>query len=365
MKKKIFIIFIIILLIIVIKYFFSDYKIKYSIDNYNIVSTYSKNRYYIEIDGKYNFDFYYRRSLSKIKILFIKEIIDGDIRCVYPKIKGITTYPLCYKGKEYTDYNLLDSTKLDVYKSEIKYSELDDTFSYNKNLDKNEYVLVYNYKGFYKMNYNQKNEIDIFKEDRYENSLMYSINNKILFPDYDEEYIFKDFYLLNIENSKYKKIKTKYEISYDSYVVGNIKNKVYLYDIKNSNLYEININTLKVNLIGYKEIGYYKIINGKKEEVEKQEYDNKSIIYASEENNNCTYFVENNAIYKKLKDNGSLNQKIFESDEIKIIDQNKNNLYFISGDIFYKYNPQNGTQRIFNYFELNFNKNAIIYVYSK
>lgn len=365
MRKNIFIIFIILIIVALVKYFSSDYKIEYELGNHKIETNYSNGRYYIEIDGKYNFDIYKKRGLSKLKISNIIEINSNSLNCVYPDIKGVKTNPLCYYNGEYTDYNLIDSDLLNKYKTNHIDYETNDTFSYNKSLEENEYVMLWNYKGLYEMNYDKVENISILNKDEYNNSLMYQIDNKIFFPDYDQDYLFKNFYIFNIDTSKYKKIETKFEISYDSYIVGNIKNKIYLYDIKNSNLYEINIKNSKINLICSKELGYFKYDGKKKINVDKSEFDNKNITYNKDVIYNYEYKIENNIIYKIYKDNFELKNKIYTGNNLRIIDQNEDNLYFISGDILYKYSPTNGVQRVFNYFELNFNQNNIIYTYIK
>ncbi len=364
MKRKIVLIFIVLLIIAFIKYFKSDYKTEYNINGYNVKTIYENKRYYIEIDGKYNFVIYKDKiKLSRLKIKNISTIEGENFKCIYPVINKIKTYPLCYQNDEYIDYNLIESENLAKYKTKQNNYEINDTFSYNSNLDKNEYVFLWNYKGFYKMSYNNKETINIFDEDKYDNSLMYKADNKIIFPDYDEEYVFTSFYVLNIINSKYKKIETKYEISYDSYIVGNIKNKVYLYDIKNDNLYEINLKRLKVELIGSNEIGYYKFENNKKVESDKKEYSNKKISYINSINDD--YIVNKNIIYKVYSNNSILKEKIYVGENLKLVNSYENDLYFISKDKFYKYSPLSGVKQIFNYFELNFNDNEIIYIYAE
>ncbi len=364
MKKNIFMVFLLLIIVIFIKYFLSGYIIEYELKNYNVEISYSEKKFYVEIDNKYNFEIYKSRSLSKLKITDIKEIKGENFNCIYPVIKDVTTYPLCHLNDEYIDYNLIDSPLLDKYKTKQNNYESNDTFSYNKNLNKNEYILLWNYKGFYEMNFSNQKSINIFKEDKYDNSLMYMLDNKILFPNYDQEYIFNDFYILNFLTSKYKKIETKFEISYNSYIVGNIKNKIYLYDLKNYNLYEINLNTLKVKLICSEDLGYFKYENNKKVEIKRKEYDDKKILY-SNEIYNVNYIIKENTIYKIFNSNKLLKEKIFVGENIKIISQYQNNLYFISNDIFYKYNPLNGIEQVFNYFELNFNNNDVIYLYVK
>ena len=96
MKKSISIIFLVLLVIVLIKYFSSNYEINYKLDGYNIKTIYKNKRYYISIDDKFNFDIYKKRSLKKLKIRKIEAIESEDLKCIYPIIKNINTYPLCY-----------------------------------------------------------------------------------------------------------------------------------------------------------------------------------------------------------------------------------------------------------------------------
>lgn len=363
MKKYIGILFLSLIVVMFIKYFNAEYKIKYNLDDHSIIAKYENGRYYVEIDGKYNFDIYKSRGLKKLKIKQIKVIDDNELYCIIPIIDGINTYPLCYLNKEYIDYNLVDNEEINEYKNTYT-DHLKGNFSFNNNLNKKEYILLWNYKGFYRMNGEDINTINLFKEGKYDNNLMCQINNELLFPDYKEEYNFKVFYLLDIGNGNKKTIESKYEFSYDGYIVGNINNKIYFYDNKNSKLYEINIKKSEIKLIGSEELGYIKYINKKQVVAKKSEYKNQEINYINEKSN-YKYSVENYNLYKVINDNENIKIKIFNGEKIKVIKENNNDLYFISNDIMYKYNPSIGYIKIFNYFELNFNTNNIIYIYNK
>ena len=360
MKKSISAIFLVLIVIVLIKYFSSNYEINYRLDQYNIKTIYKNKRYYISIDDKYNFDIYKKRGLKKLKIKKIETIESDDLKCIYPVIKNINTYPLCYLNDEYVDYNLIDNELLSKYKKE--YDNMSDgNFYFNKNLSKNEYIYLWNYKGFYKMNGDILETIDMFKEGKYDNSLMYQFDNKIIFPNYNEEYIFKSLYLINIINGKKTLINSKYEISYNSYIVGNIKNKVYLFDQKELKLYEINTKKLTVNLVGSEKLVYFKYENNRKVFAKVNEYKNKEINYINKSISNYKYEIIEDTLYKTFNES-NLKLKIFEGKNIKIIDEYNNILYFVSEDKLYRYDAVN-LYKIFNYFELNFNNNNIIYIY--
>ena len=360
MKKSISIIFLILLVVVLIKYFSSNYEINYKLDGYNVKTIYKNKRYYISIDDKYNFDIYKKRGLPKLKIKNIKTIESDNLKCIYPIIKNVNTYPLCYLNDEYVDYNLIDNELLSKYKKEYD-NVSDGNFYFNKNLGKNEYIYLWNYKGFYKMNNDVLETIDMFEEGKYDNSLMYQFGNQIIFPNYNEEYIFKSMYLINMLNGKESIIGSDYEISYNSYIVGNIKNKIYLFDLKELKLYEINTKKLTIKLVGSEELGYYKYEDNRKVNAKVSEYKNKEVEYTNELISNYKYEIIDDILYKTFNEN-DLKLKVFAGKNIKLISEHNNILYFVSEDKLYKYDSIS-LYKIFNYFELNFNNNNIIYIY--
>ena len=360
MKKSIGIIFLILLVLVLIKYFSSNYEINYKLDGYNVKTIYKNKRYYISINDKYDFDIYKKRGMSKLRIKKIETIESEDLKCIYPVIKNVDTHPLCYLKDEYIDYNLIDDELLSKYKKEFD-SVSEGNFYFNKNLSKNEYIYLWNYKGFYKMNSDVLETIDMFEEGKYDNSLMYQFGSKILLPNYGEEYIFTKFYLLNMLNGKTTTINSDFEISYNSYVVGNIKNRVYLFDQKELKLYEIDTKRSTVKLIGSEELGFSKYENGRRVDAKINEYKNKEIYYETNNISNYKYEIENNTLYKTINEN-DLKQKVFTGKNIKLVSEYKNILYFVSEDKLYRYDSKN-LYKVFNYFELNFNNNNIIYIY--
>ena len=121
MKKKLVYTILIITLLTLTKYYLSNYTISYKVDNYDVKEVYKNKRFYIEIkDDKYtyNFDLYKKRKLSKTKITKIKTIEEENLKCIYPTIKNVETYPLCYENGIYTDYNQIENELLDEYKVE-------------------------------------------------------------------------------------------------------------------------------------------------------------------------------------------------------------------------------------------------------
>ena len=365
MKNKLLLFLLIFLLIVIVKYFYSDYKIEYKVNNYNIKTIYKNKRLYYEISNnnrKYNFDVYQSRKISKQLVKSIETIKGDDIECVYPSIKNIKTYPLCYKNEEYVDYHLIDSDLINEYKPKIYYPDKNDkNFYYNNNLDSNEYVALWNYKGYIVMNKENYKIIDLFDKDKYDNSLAYIIDNKIIMPNNNQEYEYNSLIVFNIKSQKKEKIELKYNIDYDSYIVGSIDNNLYIFDNKYSVLYEVNIKNEKVNIIGNNEKGFVKYVNGEFIDCSKSEYKINKIKFEVTDNSNYEYKIDN-GLYKTIKENNKIKQKLL-NEKVNIIKTNESIIYYQYEDYFYKYDPRNGSKEIFYNYELNFNNNNTIFIY--
>ncbi|MBQ6285316.1 MAG: hypothetical protein IJK67_03280 [Bacilli bacterium] len=366
MNKKLIIFIIILLIIVVIKYTFSNYELNYNVDGYNIISKLDNGVLYFEIqkDVKYNFDIY-TKSRKKIFIKSIKELEVKDYKCILPIIENIDTYPICYSEKENVnvDYNLINSNALLDYKKESIPEKKEKDFYFNNNLDENIYIALWTYKGYILMNNKEYKLISIFDNDRYDNDLAHQIKNTIYMPNYDVKHEYDELVALDMVSQKVSKIKLNKKIDYDSYVVGNIKNMLYIYDNKKSILYEINVKNGETEIISSSEKGYKKYSNGKFIECSKSEYKNDKITIDNEFKSNYNYEIEDRT-YKVYKNNLNIKTKISEN-KINIVAENNSDLYYKFEDSFYKYNPKNGSERIFYDYELSFNNSKSVFMFIK
>lgn len=372
MKKIICIIIFLILLVVINKYCTSSYEIKYEVNNFNVSATFKNDRFYFEIKGKkiFNFDMYGEKRLEKKLIKSISVFESKDYYCIYPVIEDMNTYPLCYEGEENIDFHFIEDEKFrDFYKIQKvenkKVYEEENNFLFYNNLDKKTYIALWKYNGFYLMNDEKINEINLFKKDQYNNTLCTLINNYLLIPNYNQEHIFNKFILLNLKNGNSEIIEGKFDIDYDSYIAGVFNDNVYVFDNKNLNLYEINTKKKIVNLIGNEEKGYVKLEKDKFVKSSKNEYKKDKITYFNNKKSNYNYYIENGIIYKELKENEKINTLIFKGNNIKILDEFESELYFISDETVYEYTPLEGAKAIFYYFELNFNNNNLMFIYNQ
>lgn len=369
MKKSLFLIIIISLIAIFAKYYISNYKIEYKVNGYDVTTIYKDSRFYFEItkDLTYNFDIYEKRKLSKTKLSNIEELELTNYTCIVPYIDNKKTYPLCYdkENKEYIDYNLIDDELLVEYqnKSNID-SKPDKDFIYYNLLKNNEFMALWNYKGYIVMNGDSYKNINIFKKDRYDNSISYMIKNTIYMPNYDEEHEYSKIVTFNIETQKIDYINLDKKIDFDSYIVGDIKNKLYIFDNKNSILYELNLKKNKLDILSNNEKGFVKYKDGEWVTCSKTEYKIDKIKYNENSDSNYIYTIKDGTLYKKIKNNESINTKI-SNNITNVIFEYNDDIYYIYEDNLYLYNPINGNKKVFYNYELNFNKDNTIFTYIK
>lgn len=366
MKRTLLCMILLCIILILVKFRFSNYTIEYKVNNYNIKTVYKNSRFYHEIskgDRIFNFDIFKSRKMSYTKIDSIKEIISDNIYCIYPKIKDTKTYPLCYIDKEYTDYNLIDLELLDEYKEEIiDVEKPNKDFVYYNNLSKDEYIALWNYKGYIVMNNGSYQIKNMFKNDKYDNSLAILVDDTIYMSNNDEEHEYTSLKSLNLKTLEVSKIDLGYNIDFDSYIVGNIKNNIYIFDNKYSILYEINIKNGKVNIKANNEKGFVKYENGSFTTCSKSEYKIDKIKYNTIKSN--YQYIVNDKTYKVINENKFV-KELINDNPINIFKENNNELYYLYKDSFYKYNPVSGNKKIFYNYELSFNNDNTIFVYNK
>ena len=366
MKRTLLCLIILCILLIIVKFRFSNYTIEYKVNNYDIKTVYKKSRFYYEIkkdDYIFNFDIYTKRKMKYKTINNIKEIISDNIYCIYPTIKNEKTYPLCYVDKVFTDYHLIDLDLLDEYKEEkVDVEKANKDFIYYNNLSKDEYIALWNYKGYIVMNNGSYQNKEMFKNDKYDNTLAILVDDTIYMANNDEVHEYSSLIALNLKTLDTKKLDLGYSLDFDSYIVGNIKNYIYIFDNKYNNLYEINMKNGKTTIKANNEMGFVKYENGKFVNCSKNEYKINKIKYNV---NKSHYDYEIDKLTYKIFNENKFIRQVINNNEILIIKEKENNIYYLYKDSFYKYNPLNGDTKIFYNYELSFNSENTVFVYNK
>ena len=393
-NKLIILIIALIILVIAFKRIFVFESINYSLNidgnKIKIKEKYEDN-YYIEINtGKNIYPFRIYNNFNNKRKIINKIYLYNDkyIECMLPVIENnIYTDFMCSKDGIIYDYNNIkgEIPKLDKYVETInEYNEKNfnsepdslikiGSTKYNiyKNLKDISVITTYN--GLIV----NGSKINIFKKDIYNNKISAFLDKYYIVADYENEFTFDHFYIINIITKDINKLKLKEPISYDSYIQGIVDNKIYLYDKDSQNQYEIDIENNGVNIVS--SVDYIKYYNNKKWEKLNKIKANKEVYfnYNTLENNfsNYDYVKESDNYYYLFKKEG-ISYKLYRVDKNNIniykyilnipvtnIYLNKDAVYYIYKDKLYYYRDSIGLKIIYENPELEFNNTIKYYIY--
>ena len=398
MKKNVKVTMLVIILIILILICKSilkinnvSYKFNYDDKEFTINEINKNNNYYIEIkhsNSVYPIRIYNSSKKRKIidNIYYYK---DDTYECLLPIINSkLDIDMMCYKDNILLDYNTIigDNSKLDDYVKNIDIYDInkfkDDT-SNEKNIGTiklyrnnqiNDKVAITTYKGLIVSGM----EIELFKNDIYNNKISTFIDNYYLIADYDNTYDFEYFYLVNLTSGNIERIKTKDEISLDSYIQGIVDNKVYLYDKDNEKQYEIDIDKKEVKLIvSGDNVKYYK--NNKWETINKLKAKKELYFDYTTLSNDFTDYgevIESDLYYYLINKKNNNKFDLYRVDKnnldvykfIGTIPTNKiytheGYIYYTFNNKLYFYSDSTGTKTLLEDSELEFNNTIKYYIY--
>lgn len=408
MKKliKIFLLlsFIYVLLQLSILLMNQEYQIEYTVkDQFYVTEKKMKKKnsenYYFEIkinDVIFNFSIKENLSYSKKiihKILYFK---DGKYECILPFSKNNTLFSdvLCEDGGILYPYHTIAGydQKLDEFVKNIKqYQEnnyvdkevvlkKEKSFIAYEPQEKNIYFGLENYKGLYLIHNNLNDKI-LFTKDIYNKKISTFIGHYYFVADYNNDYEFHNFYLIDMKNGKQTKIVSNEAISMYSYINGIIDNSIYLLDSTSKKQYEINIKTKTIIEIGNEKKGilYYdgerkniSIYEALQQELKFNYYRtdfNKSGYQRVDQVGHNYYFYQKNddgySVYRSNMERPNLLTYLFKTSSI---DQ----ILYIDDAICYKdsqfikyYTDQTGSQKLVKFDELKFNSSLHFGIYKK
>lgn len=392
-EKIVFYIISILILIFLCTKILNIKDIKYTIKNgknkFDIKENYNKKYYKLIIKkDKYIFpiNIYNNINNSRKIVTNIYYYKDKTYECIFPIIKDkVLTDIMCYKDRIIYNYNEIrgESSKLDNYVNSIKEYKIDD-FNNKETYTLNDTIKIYDNKinnivstTTYKGLYINGMQVNLFKKDVYSNKINTYIDNYYLTADYNNSHEFKNFYLVNLENSEVEKIRSKEPISFDSYIQGIVDNKIYLYDIDNEIQYEIDIYSKKVNVTSNKNyIKYY--TNTKWEKLSKSKVKRNTYFDYTNLNNYFTDYdyVKESDDYYYLINKLESNYKVYRVNKnnldiityigiIPTLDINPNNdyFYYTYDNILYFYSDKTGFKALLENTEKEFNERIKYYIY--
>lgn len=339
--------FLILIFCIFLFFFFTPhhYKTEYEIDNFKITEEYHKKHKYYSFIITYKNDKY--EVINKTKYTNKRKLIN-NIKVT----KNDKNTCLSFEATHVNLYDVCKNENTYAYKTQNKEFKKNDTY---KNIEisslNNKTYLLWNYHEFIYLNNKKKDEISLFNKDIYNLNLITTIDNYLLVPDYNSEYKFNKLYIINANNTKVKELDLRYELYFDSYILGNYKKRSYLYDLKQEQIFYIDLKKDDI----YK--SNYKIItNGKWENVTNQKLKNNKLSFTNEEI--YTYYLENNNLYGKYK-----SSYLVTKDVSKIIKIEDMDVYYIKKDTLYVFNPYDGETPLLKYSEWNFNNSNMIFIF--
>ena len=393
-NKLVLLIILLILLIIICRSMFSLSDINYTLyvdgNEIRVKEIYNVDNYYIELKTKnhvYPFRIYDNNKGRKlVENVYMFE--DSNLECVLPIIDNKSYIDMmCYSdGILYNYYNLIgDNERLDEYISTIEEYDINvfknefnqikniQTTKFNRLYNFNKYISITTYQGLIVNNL----EINLFNKDIYNNKISEFVDKYYIVADYDNTHSFNSFYIVDITNGETKKLKSKYDISYDSYIEGVVDNKIYLYDTDNENQYELDVFNNTIDIISNN--NYIRYYTNKKWEKMNKVKANKELYFNFQtlDNNftNYDYVKETDYYYYLFKKNG-ISYKLYRVDKNDIninkfiLDVPVTNIAFKDDYLYYTYknrlfyySDQTGLKIILENSELQFNDTIKYYIY--
>lgn len=366
--------------------------VNYSIGNFNIKETYSSNdnNYYFKIksdDISINFQVKedYKKIEKIIKKLHYKKI--DDYKCLFPIFKEDRqlTDIMCIKEGIIYYANTLNNDNIQKefekngyknnYKDKAKKISISNTQSiYKDNIEKNTYIALETYKGLKLFN-GKETEIKLFENDVYKKPISIFTDKYYLVADYNSEYTFNKMHLVNIINGEKTTIRSYDDISFDSYIMGEVEGKIYLFDKENNKQYEIDIEEKMINHIGNKNnIKFYNgnwtiaTLNEAKSGITFTTYKNIEDYEKVDKINNYYYFYKKDnkkyKVYRADIKNKKLKTYLFDTTDLTSVIYIKDNIYYQNQNTFNIYS-KNGTRKLITDKEIEFNSDISFGIYEK
>ncbi len=396
---KVFICLLLIFLILkfVIHLLDDGHEITYNVGNFKVTETYNAedNNYKFELQHN-NFDLIfdvtvdYNKASNIIDEINYKEI--DDYQCVMPVFKNddILIDMMCMKDDIVYYAHDLDNSSINEYASSMKkygYKQTDyedngektnlssTTAIYQDNILDNHYLALENYKGI-DLYSSDNTTVNLFENDVYKKPISVFTDKYYVVADYNSEYSFKIFKVVNIINGTEKEIRSYDEISFDSVVQGVVDGEIYIFDKDARVQYKINLENETVENVS--EDGDIKYYNGKwstmslTDALNEKKFDNYYTnidgyekvdkvgkyyyVYEKQDDKYLVYKAYNKKVTEKIY--------LFTTSDINSVIYANEYIYFRDDTIFY-YWSNSGVKKILEDSELEFNDDITLGVYVK
>ena len=341
-------------------FFKKNYQIEYTKDDYYIIENFDKDKDYYNFkitkdDLSYTVSLANQNFISKKLIKHIETFTNEEETCIKVTSNKLRFYPLCLKNNEQISYWLVS----EEMKNNFTYSQKEEMNDTYQNITIKDYnyqdYYIWNYHGFYHLNNEQKESIDLFTNDIYEPKLLYQVDNFLFIPSYENNYYFTSAYILNMKDGSYEEWQLKEKIYFDSVILGVYDKELYLVDKHEKKEWTINPSKKKIKLIAESnekgltyQNGFQKVMMTK---LTTQDY----------------YFTGIN-VFEYQIDNGLYKSNLFGKEKILnespkvIVGQKDDTVYYLKEDKLYMNSPFYGEVLLMSYFEWNFNYQNVIFI---
>lgn len=340
-----------------------DYSETYEVDGYTIIESYEGSQGLLNIEVKvddieFSMPMLIERLNKKKVIDEVKIVQEDDKKCVLLKSDKIDSYPVCFDGERYVDYALSGLADDEFFVRE-SLRRRDSTYEGISLLSyPYENCFVWNYKGYYRLDENGAEGIDFLEKESYYNNLAYGVDEFLLTPNYDEEYAFTEFFIINMKKSKKSSWKFKGEISFNSYFLGEKDGLVYMVDRKNKAEYEIDVKRKKLERIDKNGMG--RVWNGKWTEVSMAKLVDEDYVF---ENEAKVQYTTEDKVLVRLETEDKRRTVLSDKKVDKIVDVDGDEVYYLVKDELYFYSPIFGENIVLKWSELDFNSTNAVFIY--
>ena len=384
MKKKYKVIICLLIIILVIIFLKRDrnYEINYKINDYDVYEKYLKKEQttYIKVlENRRVYEFVFSKKISKKGVNKIDFYQQDKIYCLNIQVKDTKTTPICYQNNEATSINNINNKKIkEHYKitdsKESKIDKIDNISVYDYD---NYSYFIWDYQNFkYFSNKRQENFdkqvasvdrmsdeerqeiINITQNDVYNLNLVYKFDKYLLIAD-QTNYDFNTIIVINMKTLKKDVWNLDYQISQDSYFLGDLDKSVYLLDKKSKVEYELVPSHKKMRIVGTanKTAVFY---NNNLEEINIQKLVSKEKKFIKEKVYN--YKIVDKKLYLSYINSDNM-INIDQNENIKIVDQIDETVFYLIDDKLYSFNSKNLKKLLMQNYEWNFNSDNIFYIY--
>ncbi|MBQ4030195.1 MAG: hypothetical protein II625_00450 [Bacilli bacterium] len=331
-----------------------SYSLEYNINGYKVNENYDSNRqlYYYEITyNDYEYNFIYNSKYLKEKKLIedISSKEENDLTCLYIESDYIESNPLCNNGKEVVYYQI---NRVEEEKEPANINN----YEYYADVT-NVYLWTYKNVSYYSKG--ELKDIKLFSKDIYDIPLAARINEYLLIPDYEQSYSFNKMYIVNLNTNKVETWKLKYDIAFDSTVLGYNDKSLFIVDKKNNIEYELVPHKKKMRIVGTKTKQgiIYEYGETKKVSVKEIINSNKTFKYQT----NYHYSIESDGLYLTLLDS-NIKTKVSNQEITSIISVKEDEIHYLVKDTLYSFNLKDGIKKLIKYDDWEFNHDNLIFI---